>query len=48
MYKQSAIQCLKSEAEAILALIPRIDDSFHQAVSFLMIIFLHGLKQLNA
>ena len=36
MYKQSAIQCLKSEAEAILALIPRIDDSFHQAVILLL------------
>jgi len=35
MIKQTAIQCLRAEAEAILALIPRIDTSFEEAVNLL-------------
>lgn len=33
--KASAIQCFKDEAEAILALIPRLDDNFPRAVEIL-------------
>lgn len=36
MIKQTAIQCLRDEAEAILALVDRIDDSFEQAISLIL------------
>ena len=36
MINQTAIDCLKNEAEAILSLIPRIDDNFAQAVQMIL------------
>lgn len=36
MIKKAAIDCLNAEAEAILSLIPRIDDSFEEAVQLLL------------
>ncbi len=36
MIKQTAIHCLKTESDAILALIPRIDESFEKAVQLIL------------
>lgn len=36
MIKQTAIQCLRAEADAVLSLIPRIDESFENAVQLLL------------
>ena len=33
--REYAIQCLKDEAEAIMALIPKIDDNFDNAVELI-------------
>ena len=34
--KENAIQCIKDEAEAVLGLIPKIDDNFEQAVNLML------------
>ncbi|RRD80482.1 KpsF/GutQ family sugar-phosphate isomerase [Alloprevotella sp. OH1205_COT-284] len=36
VYKQTAIQCLRDEADALLALIPNIDDDFDKAVELIL------------
>ena len=33
--KEYAIQCIKDEAEAVLGLIPQLDDNFEQAVTLM-------------
>ena len=33
--KEYAIQCIKDEAEAVLGLIPQLDDSFEKAVNLI-------------
>ena len=33
--KKYAIQCIKDEAEAVMGLIPQIDDSFEEAVELM-------------
>ncbi len=36
LYTETAIRCLRDEADALLALIPRIDDAFERAVELLL------------
>ena len=33
--KEYAIQCIRDEAEAVLGLIPQLDDSFEKAVNLM-------------